>query len=371
MKIAILNAISPPLMLLLNWIMPSVAVAAEDCEPALVPATGSYRFVQGQTPQETYPAGTALGEIHFTRLPIFDETNPDENNPLFRWANRFHILTRETMVSQQLLFDSGQTYSSRILEESSRLLRTQGYFYDAEIRPVRYCNERIDVEVITKDNWSFTPNMSIDRSGGENTYSIGLRDSNILGLGKQLTVSSGRDLDRRSSELSYEDNNVLGSRVTNRTTLIDSDDGFMRAFELALPFFFLDSRQSWSVRIEDTERQDEQYFRGDDVSEVKHNIEDFELEYGFSQGLVNSTVKRWGIGYRYRNDQFGLADELPPPLQFPDDKELSYVYFKYEVVQDYFDTAFNLDQIYRTEDIHLGHHLSNRFGIAADAFGSD
>ena len=72
----------------------------------------------------------------------------------------------------------------------------------------------------------------------------------------------------------------------------------MRAFELALPFFFLDSRQSWSVRIEDTERQDEQYFRGDDVSEVKHNIEDFELEYGFSQGLVNSTVKRWGIGYR-------------------------------------------------------------------------
>ncbi|MDP6414243.1 MAG: hypothetical protein QGG54_04320, partial [Gammaproteobacteria bacterium] len=101
------------------------------------------------------------------------------------------------------------------------------------------------------------------------------------------------------------------------------------------------------------------------------NIEDFELEYGFSQGLVNGTVKRWSIGYRYRNDEFGLGDELPPPVQFPDDKELSTVYFEYEVLQDYFDTAFNLDQIYRTEDIHLGYHLSNRFGVAADAFGSD
>ncbi|HAJ76934.1 MAG TPA: hypothetical protein DCM64_10820 [Gammaproteobacteria bacterium] len=370
MKITTLKTVST-LMLLLNWIIASIAAAAEDCELVFEPATGSYGFLQEQMPQQTYPADASVGEIHFTRLPIFDETNPAENNLLFRLANRIHIMTKGPTVSQQLLFDSGQAYSSSILEESSRLLREQRYLYDADIRPIRHCNERIDVEVITKDNWTLSPNFSFDRSGGENAYSFGLRDSNLLGLGKLLSVGSSSDIDRRSSELTYEDNNVLGSRVTNVTTLIDSDDGFTRSFELALPFFSLDSRQSWSVRIEDIERQDEQYFRGDDVSEVEHNIEDFELEYGFSQGLVNGTVKRWSIGYRYRNDEFGIGDELPPPVQFPDDKELSTVYFEYEAVQDYFDTAFNLDQIYRTEDIHLGYHLSNRFGVAADAFGSD
>ncbi len=360
----------------LSWalwmLLPTALRAAESCGPALIPAAGDYGFARESIMDvASVTADTRVGELLFTRLPIFDEANPDEDNALFRWANRFHILTRERTVSQQLLFSSGEQFDQRLLQESARLLRRMGFFYDAAIRPRRVCGDVVDVEIITKDNWSFTPNLSFDRSGGENTWSVGLRESNLLGLGKELGIASSRDRDRSSKELIYEDVNVAGGRIRNRTIITDSDDGFSRQFRLHLPFFSLDSRRAWRIELEHEERQDEQFFRGDDVSEVEHEIEDYVLEYGVSDGLQNARVHRWSIGYRYREDSFDLSDELPPPAQFPIDRTLSYPFLKFERVEDNFITAFNLDQLYRTEDLHRGMAFTNRMGYAADAFGSD
>jgi len=346
----------------------SAALAAEGdsnsllggCDDSFAPADASYQFLLEEIPDTGSVDSGRIGEIHYTRLPIFNEAIAEENNAVFRWANRFHILTRQRTISQQVLFERGQEFETRLLEESARLLRSQGYFYDADIRPVRRCGEEVDVEVITKDNWSFTPSIAFDRSGGENTFSFGLRDSNILGLGKQLAIASEKDLDRRSKELIYQDNNVLGSRIRNRTSLIDSDDGSAELFDLRLPFFSLDTRRAWAVRLENEEREDEQFFRGDDVTEVVHHIEDYGVEYGFSSGLQDGVARRWTVGYRYRSDKFSLSDELPPPTDFPIDKELSYPYIGFESIEDNFDTAFNLDQIYRTEDLHLGHRWFSR-----------
>lgn len=348
-----------------------LAIAAQDCDVPFQAVDGSYQFVRERQADVSFGENSSIGEVYYTRLPIFDEANPEENNALFRWANRFHVLTRERTIGRQLLFERGQDFDIRLLQESSRLLRAQGYFYDADIRSINDCDGEVVVEVITKDNWSFTPSISFDRSGGENTYSFGLRDSNILGLGKQLGIASDKDADRRSKELLYEDNNVFGTRIRNRSSLIDSDDGATQLFDLRLPFYSLDSKSAWGIRLENRRRQDEQFFRGDDVSEVEHDIEEFTVEYGFSRGLQDNGARRWTIGYRYRNDEFGLGDELPPPLEFPLDKQLSYPFLNFESVEDNFTTAFNLDQIYRTEDLHLGHTFSNQLGYAAREFGSD
>ena len=341
------------------------------CGSAFEPATGSYQFLREEVPDYDIAQGARIGEIYYTRLPIFDEADPLENNVAFRWANRFHILTRESVISEQILFARDEQYKERLLQESGRLLRRQDYFYDVAVHPVRLCGDVVDVEVITKDTWSLTPNISFDRSGGENTYGFSIRDSNILGLGKRFEIASSKDADRRSHALIYEDDNVLGTRIRTRVSYVDSDDGSNQLLALNLPFFSLDSRRSWGVFLENGEREDKQFFRGDDITEVKHDIEDYGIELGFSQGLKNNSTRRWTMGYRYRSDKFHASEELPPPRAFPIDKELSYAYVGFEVVEDNYDTAFNLEQIYRTEDLHLGHRVFNRLGFAASAFGSD
>ncbi|MCH8173613.1 MAG: BamA/TamA family outer membrane protein [Proteobacteria bacterium] len=346
-------------------------VGAPACSSVFEPASGAYLFVQEESIDYDIADNARVGEIYYTRLPIFDEANPGENNAVFRWANRFHILTRENVVSQQVLIARGDQYDERLIAETGRLLRKQAYFYDVDVRPVRLCGGEVDVEVITRDNWSLTPNIAFDRSGGENSYSFGIRDSNILGLGKQFEIASSEDTERRSQQLIYEDHNVLGSRVRTRSKYIDSDDGSSRLFELNLPFFSLDSRRSWGIFLEDGEREDKQYFRGDDISKLEHDIKDFKVEFGWSAGLEDNVSSRWTLGYHYRRDEFRRSDELPPPSVFPTDRELSYPYVGFESIEDKFDTAFNLDQIYRTEDLQLGQHLSSTLGFASSALGSD
>ena len=216
---------------------PELGIGAAKCGLGFEPANSSYQFVQEQSSKYNITGSAKIGEIHFTRLPIFDEIDPDENNALFRWANRMHILTHKDVISRQILFARGELYNDKLMEETGRLLRKQGYFYDVNVRPLGQCGDEVGIEVITKDNWSLTPNLSLDRSGGDNTYGFGIRDSNILGLGKQFEIASSKDAARRSQTLIYEDNNVLGSRVRTRGKFINSDDGSNQLFELSLPFF--------------------------------------------------------------------------------------------------------------------------------------
>lgn len=355
----------------------SLALAAPDqekslaCKPDFEPADGSYQFVEEETPSYEVPDDAVIDEIHYTRLPIFDESNPREDNALYRWANSFHVLTKEPVISQQVLFEEGQSYDQRLLEETARLLRQRNYLYDVDVRAVSQCGDKVDVEVITKDVWSFVPEIDFDRSGGDNTYGIGLTDTNIFGSGKHLSISYDNDTDRTSYKLEYKDDNVFGSRVETQIAYTDSDDGSNQSFGLALPFYSLDTRRSWAIRLEKEERDDPQFFRGDDVTEVEHEIEDYFFRYGFSSGLRDGVVHRWNFGYHYREDKFGPSEDLPPPAEFPIDKTMSYPFVSFETLEDKYDTAFNLDQIHKTEDLHLGLRLFGRIGYASEGLGSD
>lgn len=346
-------------------------LAAVSCKPGLVPASENYPFLRQAPLTELPDTKLSIESLDFTRLKIFDESNPDERNALFRWANRFHILTRPETIEQLMLFAEGDVIEGRLLDETARILRNQDYFFDADLRLVSNCDQQVKVEVITKDTWSLTPNLAFDRSGGDNTFSVGVRDSNFLGLGKRIAIARSEDIDRSSDEISYEDPNVFGSWVRNRTVLVDSDDGSKAVFDLGLPFYALDSRRSWKVLFDDETRRDAQFFLGDEVSEVEHDITIGELAYGWSTGLVEESYLRWTAGFRYRRDQFGPSPEFPPPKLYPKDRELAYPFLQLDYGENRFATAFNLNELYRTEDLYLGQRLVSRVGYAAKYFGSD
>jgi|TARA_B100002003_G_scaffold242864_1_gene266460 outer membrane protein assembly factor BamA len=365
----------PPLVIATLLLFLSGPVLAEpsllECAKKFVPAPGGYDFV-GDDEYETGPMeDLKIGQIHYTRLQIFDESDPRENNRLYRWANRLHVTTKEDIVSSQVLVTSGQDYDPRLIEETSRLLRRRKYLYDADVRPVKVCDDTIDLEVITRDIWSFTPELSFKRSGGENTSRVSIRETNLLGSGQELSLISKNDIDRDTTQFAYKNNNLGQSRVAGRAVYTDNDDGSEGLVFVHLPFYSLDSRQSWGIRLNRFERKDRQFSHGSDITEVVHERDDYMLYYGFSQGLKNGVARRWTLGYRYREDQFSPGDKLPTPTVFPTDKRLSYPYLEYWSVVDDYTKIFNFDQIRRTEDLHLGHTFFSRLGYAASAFGSD
>ena len=106
----------------------------DECGVPFIPADSSYQFKEIE--HGSPPANARFGKIQITRLPIFDEANPQENNRLYRFANRFHILTTKANIEQQLLFAEGDPFSLQLIDESARLLRKLDHLYDATVRTV-------------------------------------------------------------------------------------------------------------------------------------------------------------------------------------------------------------------------------------------
>ena len=341
------------------------------CRDTFKPAPGSYRFVEAPERAIEVPADATIDNIHITRLEVFDESNPRENNAVYRFGNRFHVLTRERTVARDLLFESGDPYDERVIEESARLLRDRDHLYDADVRPVSVCGDKVDVEVITRDVWSFTPEVSFSRSGGENTFRAGIAETNLLGLGRELSFTLDNDIDRDSSRFSYEDANVGGSRVDLKLEYTDSDDGFQQFGRVGVPFYALDTRRAWRISYDKLRRDEEQYFRGDAVTSINREIEEFSASAGFSRGVTGDVVRRWRFGWNWRDEQFRPSLDLPPPDQMPAARTLSFPWVEFQSIEDNYTTSFNLDEIHRTEDLHIGHSLTLRLGYSADAFGAD
>ena len=101
----------------------------------------------------------------------FDLANAQENNRLYRWVNRVHTFTRPIVIQRMLLFRPGDAVHERLLDESERILRREKYVSDSSIRVVRECGETVDLEVITREVWSLTPEISLKSIGGDTSGS--------------------------------------------------------------------------------------------------------------------------------------------------------------------------------------------------------
>ena len=143
-------------------------------------------------------AGVIIGQIVVERANVFDISQPGENKSVFRLANRWHIITRETVIREQLLFTTGELFSARLLAESERLLRQNAYLYDAKIEPVRVADGVVDIRVRTKDLWTLMPGFSVSRSGGENRGRVSVSERNLLGQGVSVRLSYAENVDRGS-----------------------------------------------------------------------------------------------------------------------------------------------------------------------------
>jgi len=320
---------------------------------------------------ELEAAGATIGRVIIDKQNVFDTSKPGENKSIFRLANRWHIVTRDSVIEQQLLFRSGDPFSQRILEESERLLRVNNYLYDAKITPIRYEEGVVDIRVWTRDLWTLMPGLSVSRSGGENRTRVELSEQNLLGLGVKLRVSHTENVDRDSTSFEYFDKNLGNSWTSAFFKYSDSSDGGTTQFNLKRPFYALDTRWSAGARYFDDEREESFYDLGNEVAEYKSESEIHSAFWGWSTGLIDGWARRWTTGIVYDDRDFSAVPDGELPSLVPEDRKLIYPFLGFELLQDNFQTASNRDQFERTEDFFLGTRLVARLGFATESFGSD
>ena len=322
------------------------------------------------TDAELEAAGAIFGEILIDNQDIFNLDDPRENNWLFRLANKLHIKTRPSVIRNQLLFHSGQRYSRRLLDESERILRAQGYFYDAWIRAVRYYDGKVDVRVTTRDVWTLNPGFNISRSGGTTSTGVQLEDISFLGTGADLKVYHTNTIDRTTTGLQYTDEHAFGTFISAAANVADNSDGYLREFTVQRPFYSLDTRWATGVYGIDDLQTDSLWDRGMIIDKFKDLHQGAQVYGGWSSGLQDGWVRRWSTGITYDEHLFSPLITWTGPTAVPEDRRFVYPWVQFDLVQDDFLRMWNHDQIARTEDFYLGTAFTVRAGWADAAMGS-
>ena len=315
--------------------------------------------------------GAVVGDVVLRIGDVFDPEDPKEDHFLFRLANRLHRTTREEVIERQLLFKPGDRYSRHALDESERLLRQNRYLYDVKIRPVRYGDGRVDLEVLTRDVWTLNAGVGLGRSGGTNTTHLQLQDTNVLGTGKSLTVERQGNVDRTTSLFRYDDPAILGSRARAGIQYESNSDGNFQSLEIGRPFYSLDTRWSAFLTASSGDQVDSLYELGHATDRFYHAHDLFQIQGGLSQGLIDGWTNRWAGGFTFLRDRFETAEGFDAPAVLPGDRTLAFPWIAWDAIEDEFDQARDVDQIERTEDFHLGSRLHLRLGWSSPLFGGD
>lgn len=320
---------------------------------------------------ELEAAGAVIGTIHYDRRNVFDLSDPRENNALFRLANSLHIVTRESVIRQQLLFEPGDAYTQRLIDESERILRQNSYFYDARITVDSYADGVVDLNVTTRDLWTLMPGFSISRSGGENRVRLSMSETNLLGGGARVKAAYTDNVDRESKSIEYSDRNVGRSWISLLAKYSDNSDGERQELRVARPFYALDTRSAWNVEWFADDSETRFYSLGNEVAEYRSEMRQATVSGGLSSGLEDGWVRRWRAGVTWDERRFAetVDGDFPPLL--PADREFLYPWISIEVLEDHYETSSNRDQIDRTEDFYLGTRFSASLGYASESVGSD
>lgn len=322
-------------------------------------------------------AGAVIGEIRIRAQDVFDLDDPQEDNWLFRTANALHVQTRDSTIRRQLLFRSGERFSARVVAETERLLRGNGYLYQADIRPVAYRDGVVDLEVVTRDSWTLQPGAKVSLAGGTSSGGVSLEEENLLGTGTRLAIAlrstsevSTAGGTRRGVDLGLSYPYAFDGHTALAYGQSTSEEGTGRRASISRPFYELDARWAAGVSSARDDRIVDRYAGGVVAARYRSRVDSARALLGVSRGLINGWVHRFSAGLRYQDEIYRREPGLAAPARLPADRTLVAPFLVYEALEDDIVEVRNLQSIARPEYLSLGWQAGLELGRAARGLGS-
>ncbi|MDG1923992.1 MAG: hypothetical protein P8I59_01935 [Pseudomonadales bacterium] len=303
--------------------------------------------------------------------PVFDPSRETLGDQILNGMNRLHWQTRESVIQQQLLFAMGTRVSPSVLAESARLLRSRPYLMEASIKVRNPCESEVDVEVTTRDAWSLTPRLALNRSGGNSKTGFGVREKNVLGLGIQVEFKTVKNLDRQGQQFELSTKHLFNTRVQSSVYFENNDDGDVRALAIGQPFYALDTRKSWGLEVSDISEKIGVYQFGERVRLTQRVRAAGSIFYGISKGLKAGRSHRVTFGLSYEDQEVLLASAKNLDVGEMQTRKLVAPFVQWSSVSDQFLNARNFDLIGFTEDIETGLVHNLRLAVSPSALGGD
>ncbi|MBP1646722.1 MAG: hypothetical protein H6Q30_167 [Bacteroidetes bacterium] len=291
-----------------------------------------------------------IGKIFIHRRQVFDGKRADWFGS---FLNKFHVLTREDVVRNELLFKEGDIYNAELLAETERNLRALGIIGDVDIVSDTVRNRRVNVAVYTHDRWTLGVKWAYKREGGVQNMAVALNDDNFMGSGQGVSVGYNYRSDRNNphgAELDFVERRLFGTRFGLRAKYVNSEDAKMQSLTLQRGFYEEAATWAGSIYGDFGQQRFRQFNDGTLVLQDYVQRENQNAWVSFSPG-DRKTKFRAGLAYiRARH-----ASSLVPPTFFD---RLDLLNVSASVSRrEYYKGKF-IENFGRVEDVPLGYNVS-------------
>ncbi len=303
--------------------------------------------------------------IIFKPQTIFDETE-DGIIFLHRWANAIHIDTKIVTLENEANFfikKCSKTFAD--MAELERHLRSRKFLRDAKVTS----DEDVEnITVTTWDNWSLMPTISFGRKGGINTYSFGIKERNLLGLGIDTEIESYRNTQRSGYKLSATIPLYQKQNTHVKLRFADNDDGQQRSLFLNKVFAGFHTKSAYTLGFNEESRNDTIFQNGQNQSIYGHEISYKEANYAWLDFNNDSRLLRYRFGITQDKHIFSTVDidEIDQPLTdvIPENRNSLYPWVAFEYMEKDFRKLTNVHLITQIEDFNHGWQLNSSLGVA-------
>jgi hypothetical protein len=327
---------------------------------ALVVFSGFY-FAEGESDRTCI-----IGRITIVQRPVFDDADSTVLSKIGEYsqlavdlaqtargvANDVHIQTRDEIIRQELLFNEGDPYDQRLIDESARHLRRLGFIGDISIRCDTLQDSTMDVVVYTHDRWTLNPGLGIQAGGGVSGFSIGLREENLFGMGQKAQIGYNRLSDRTNpngGQVGFTEPRLFGSWWSTSALWTYADELRQTSLDVQHPFFA--DAAEWAARgyagvgrIRLRQYQDGLVLRDDYLNQEN------ELGWLATSSGTDTKFQLAGAYYRMRSD----ADSM----QVRPFDNVDLVIGSVSLLGRVYTKGSYIENFGRVEDVPIGYQLS-------------
>ena len=305
-------------------------------------------------------AETRVGKIVVQPVDVYSDAEA-RHGAFYRLADKLHIATRASVVRKFLLFHEGDVYRPERLAETERNLRALHFIKSASVTASEPHDGVVDVTVTTQDAWSIAPETNAGNKGGETTYGANITDTNLLGLGKEVSVQWDKTVDRTRLGVDYQDPALNASFWTAHLAYGSNSDGNDQRVQIRRPFYSFSTPWSADVSFIGFRQQDRLFDRGVTVDRFRQSHHLVTASFGKAIDPNDRFANRVTGGFRFVRDSF--SDDA-------EQRDYRYLFVRYDHSENQFLKLNFVNKDVRYEDFNLGRQLSAEAAVSPRMLGA-
>ncbi len=349
-----------------------LGVAPAAATPAVAIVTLAVDTTGGRLEAAPETRGLPIRSIRIRPRDIYDPVPPGRLGPLYRGANRLHVVSRPATVERELAFGRGQNWDDARGLETLRALRDLDFIQPIALR-VAASGDSADVELETRDVWSTIPEFNLESGGGKSYGAGAFTERNLFGYGKSASVAYRSDPTGISRSVTWSDPAVAGSHARLQFAAVTGSAGVTNQVYAGVPFWSEDAPYTAFASWTRSTSVARLFERSEVAADLDERREEVEVGWGRG-GRVDGIVRRLTYSFWLRNRRLGPSRLEPgAPVEFDGGEEnlrIRRLAAELRLWQPHFVERRSVDRMSGLEDFDVGPLVSVKLGFSPRILGA-